>query len=191
MPWPIENIHPLIATWISPSLDGEHLPLYAFLICMKSDMNRHTQTERESDWECVWEREKSSSSILHISSKELSYLLKNLCVPIVRTDQGNHPDDAWATDDSPDHYDTDAGSLVKPANPSTSLVLKIPQTMFLWALHYPYRAQYTDSTWTALGWVGHCTQHGFQSEDCPLPSHPHMIFIIISWCYNKYLPVIL
>ena len=53
IPRPIENIHPLIAIWISPSLDGKHPLLYAFLICTKSDMNRHTQTERESDRECV------------------------------------------------------------------------------------------------------------------------------------------
>ena len=144
-----------------------------------------------SFWD-VWKpRKRERKPLVFLSSQESSCLLKNLCVPIVRTDQGNHPDDAWATDDSLDHYDTDAGSSVKPANPSTSLVQKTPQMMFLWALRYPSRAQYTDSTWTALGWVGHCTQHGFQSEDCPLPSHPHMIFIIISWCYNKYLPVIL
>ena len=53
IPRPIENIHPLIAIWISPSLDGKHPLIYAFLICTKSDMNRHTQTERESDRECV------------------------------------------------------------------------------------------------------------------------------------------
>ena len=163
------------------------------LLDMYEIWHEQTHTDRKREWQrvCVWEREKSSSSILHISSKELSCLLKNLCVPFVRRDEGNHPDDAWATGDSPDHYDTEAGSSVKPANPSTSLVQKTPQTIFLWALHYPSRAQYTDYTWTAPGWVGHCTQHGFQAEDCPLPSHQHMTFIIISWCYNKDLPVIL
>ena len=81
-----------------------------------------THTDRKREWQrvcvCVWDR--SSSSIPHISSKESSCLLKNLYVPFVRTDQENHPDDAWATDDSPDHYDTEADSKVKAANPSTS-----------------------------------------------------------------------
>ena len=66
--------------------------------------------------------------------------------------------------------------------------------MFLWALHYPTGAQYRvhSSTCTAPRWVGHGTQHCFQEKDFPFPSHPsHMSFIIISWCYNKDLPVIL
>ena len=79
-----------------------------------------THTDRKSDRECVCVWDRSSSSIPHISSKESSCLLKNLYVPFVRTDQENHPDDAWATDDSPDHYDTEADSKVKAANPSTS-----------------------------------------------------------------------
>ena len=42
-----------------------------------------------------------------------------------------------------------------------------PQMMFLWALQYPFKAQYTNCTWTAPGWAGHCTQQRFQVEDCP------------------------
>ena len=59
-----------------------------------------THTDRKSDRECVCVWDRSSSSIPHISSKESSCLLKNLYVPFVRTDQENHPDDAWATDDT-------------------------------------------------------------------------------------------
>ena len=110
----------------------------------------HTHRQREREREGGRERERSSSTS-HISSKESSCLLKNICFPIVRTDQLNHPKDAQGTDDSTDHYDAKAGRSVKPVNPSISLVQKTAQMMFLWALCYPSGVQYTNPTWTAPG----------------------------------------
>ena len=66
--------------------------------------------------------------------------------------------------------------LSETCDPSTSLAQKTPQTMFLWALLYPAAAQYTDSTWTAPVWAGHCTQLDFQVEDCPLTLTPTHTF---------------
>ena len=70
------------------------------------------------------------------------------------SDQRNHPEDAWATDDSLGHSDIKAGSSWKPEKPFTSLVQKTPQMMFLWALLYPTVARYTGSNIRAFNYHG-------------------------------------
>ena len=96
--------------------------------------------------------------------------------------QWNNAEEASATVDSPDHYNIKAGTSVKSTTPSPSLVQKPPQTTFLWALHYPFREQYTKCTWTAPGWAGHCTQQSFRVEDCPFaftPTHNFAYHILV------------
>ena len=79
------------------------------------------------------------------------------------------------------------GSSVKPVTPFTSLVQKPPQMVFLWDLHYLAAAQYSDSTWTAPVWTGHCTQQGFQVEDCSLTlTHTHHCSSYLDGTTNIY-----
>ena len=68
-------------------------------------------------------------------------------------------------------------SSVKPADPSTWLVQKIPQNMFLWALFYPAGTVYIDSTWTAPIWAGHCTTAVFSGGNCPTTLTPTHTFV--------------
>lgn len=89
----------------------------------------------------------------------------------------------------PGQYDIKAGSSVKPNNPSPSLVQSFTTNVVLWALHHPFREQYTNCMWTAPGWAGHSTQQSFGWKIVLSHPHPHISLLIISWFCNKDSPI--
>ena len=146
---PLEKIHLLIVTWFPPSIGIHHPGLYGFLICMNS------QTEREA--------------LLYYSLLLLGIILtfiKYLCLHsadrtveiILRMCQQRWlPRLLWYK--GRQQRETYQSIHISGPDP--------PQLMILWALPYPFQAQYTNCTWTAPEWAEHCTQQSFRVEDCP------------------------
>ena len=177
-------MHPLIVNCICPSLDTHHRRNCAYFRCPKNERQcRNTPPPPIPHWHgsialllqgIIYPLEKlQCSSAMNKTSEILLECLSHRWQPWSLWYGGRQLRVPWKSVHILDPGDTSDDVLV-----NLTLLNAAQDTVHSF-------------TCTAPGWVGHGTQHCFQEKDFPFPSHPHMSFIIISWCYHKDLPVIL